>query len=113
MCPSIQYRKYSIGSAKNTPKNNRILSTVHRKRPCLKVDFPTSKLPSPSASAIKGVIAVEKPIPKDMAINIKLFASDIAASSAVPIWPTIILSTNATMVWPNIPNITGYESFKL
>ena len=45
-------------------------------------------------SAIRGVIAVENPIPSDIAKKTKLFPSDIAASSAVPSLPTIALSTN-------------------
>ena len=45
--------------------------------------------------AINGVIAVEKPIPIDIATNIKLFPKETAANSAVPICPTIILSTKA------------------
>ena len=36
-----------------------------------------------SASAVNGVMAVENPIPIDMAINIKLFPRETAASSAV------------------------------
>jgi hypothetical protein len=39
-------------------------------------------------------MAVENPIPTDMAINIKLLPSEIAASSAVPSCPTITLSIN-------------------
>ena len=66
-----------------------------------------------SLSAIKGVIAVENPIPKDIAKNTKLFPSDIAANSDVPNWPTIALSTNPTNVWPIIPIMTGYASFRL
>ena len=66
-----------------------------------------------SLSAIKGVIAVENPIPNDIAKNTKLFPREIAASSDVPNWPTIALSTNPTNVWPIIPIITGYASFKL
>ena len=38
----------------------------------------------PSVSAIKGVIAVEKPIPKDMATKKKLLPKETAANSAVP-----------------------------
>jgi hypothetical protein len=51
----------------------------------------------PSASAAKGVIAVEKPIPKDIAIKTKLF-QETAANSVGPNLPTITLSTMPTMV---------------
>ena len=71
---------------------------VHRNKPCLKDDLPSEKLLAASASATKGVIAVEKPIPIDIAINIKLFPKDTAANSAVPNWPTIMLSTKLTNV---------------
>ena len=37
-----------------------------------------------SASATNGVIAVAKPIPRDIAIKKKLLPSDTAASSAAP-----------------------------
>ena len=47
-----------------------------------------------SASAARGVMAVENPIPKDMAMNTKLFPKETAANSAVPNWPTMILSIN-------------------
>ena len=66
-----------------------------------------------SASATKGVIAVEKPIPSDMAIKTKLFPRETAASSAVPNCPTITLSANATNVCPSIPSITGNDNFRL
>ena len=66
----------------------------------------------PSVSAIKGVIAVEKPIPIDIAMK-KLFPSETAANSAVPNCPTITLSTNCTSVCPKRPIITGYERFIL
>ena len=71
---------------------------VHKNSPCLYADFACLKLLEASASAINGVIAVEKPIPIDMAINIKLFPKETAASSAVPNCPTIILSTKLTNV---------------
>ena len=48
-----------------------------------------------------------------MAINTKLLPKDTAANSAVPNWPTIILSANCTKVWPSIPRITGTESLIL
>lgn len=86
---------------------------MHKNNPCLNVDFALSKLFDESASAIKGVIAVEKPIPSDIAINIKLFPNDTAANSAVPNCPTIMLSTKLTNVCPNMPNITGAASFQL
>jgi predicted RNA-binding Zn-ribbon protein involved in translation (DUF1610 family) len=41
-----------------------------------------------------GVIAVEKPIPRDMATNTKLLPNETAANSAVPNCPTMILSIN-------------------
>ena len=86
---------------------------VHKNKPCLKVDFAFEKLLEESASAINGVIAVEKPIPIDIAMNIKLLPNDTAANSAVPNWPTIILSTKLTKVCPSIPSITGDASFQL
>ena len=55
-----------------------------RIRPCLKAFFPLTILFDESASATNGVMAVVNPIPKDIAMNIKLFPSDTAASSAVP-----------------------------
>ncbi len=81
--------------------------TVHKNKPCLKADLPLSKLPSASASATNGVIAVEKPIPIDIAIKIKLLPKDTAANSAAPNCPTITLSTKLTKVCPSIPKITG------
>ena len=60
-----------------------------------------------------GVIAVEKPMPSDIAIKIKLLPSDTAASSVDPNFPTIMLSTMPMSVWPNIPRITGYASLRL
>jgi hypothetical protein len=79
-------------------KNMLIPIIVHKNKPCLKVDFAFEKLFEESASAINGVIAVEKPIPIDIATNIKLLPNETAASSAVPSWPTIILSTKLTKV---------------
>ena len=104
---------YMSGLATKTIRNKAIPRTVHKKSPCLKEDFPFSKFPSPSASATNGVMAVEKPIPNDMAINIKLFPRETAASSAVPNCPTMMLSTNATTVCPNIPKITGVANDRL
>ena len=105
--------KYINGLANSISKNNNKLKTIHKNKPCLKDDFPFKKLFSESASAINGVIAVENPIPRDIAIKIKLFPKETAANSAVPIWPTIILSTKLTKVCPNIPNITGAANFQL
>ena len=101
------------GFAKNTNRNKETPKTVHKNRPCLNADFPFEKCLAASASATKGVMAVEKPIPKDMAINIKLLPRDTAASSAVPNCPTITLSINCTKVCPNMPNMTGADSFQL
>ena len=56
-----------------------------KNKPFLYVDLACFRLSEESASAINGVIAVEKPIPIDIAINIKLFPRDTAANSAVPI----------------------------
>ena len=78
--------------------NSRTPKSKQRNSPFLKIILPLASLLAPSASAIKGVIAVENPIPKDIAINIKLFPNETAASSAAPSWPTIILSINATVV---------------
>ncbi len=72
------------GLAQNTIKKRAIPSIVHKNNPCLKADLPLDTLSSPSASATSGVIAVLKPIPSDIAINIKLLPRDTAASSAVP-----------------------------
>ena len=107
------FMAYIKGLAKKTAPTRTIPNNVHKKSPCLKDDFPFLKSPSASASATKGVIAVEKPMPKDMAINIKLLPRDTAANSAVPNCPTMMLSTKETRVWPNIPKITGVASFKL
>jgi len=52
-------------------------------------------------------MAVEKPIPNDIAIKTKLFPKDTAANSVAPRFPTIILSTIPIRVCPNIPKITG------
>ncbi len=105
--------KYINGFAANIIKNNATPKVVHRNKPCLHTDLPLAKLFSPSASATNGVIAVENPIPKDMAINIKLLPKDTAANSAVPNCPTIILSISPTKVCPSIPSITGVASCKL
>jgi hypothetical protein len=59
------------------------------------------------ASATMGVIAVENPIPNDIATKIKLFPKETAANSVLPSFPTIILSTIPIKVWPSIPKITG------
>ena len=75
---------YINGFAIKTIKKSAMPKTVQRNRPCLNDDFPAAKLFSPSASATKGVMAVENPIPKLMAINIKLLPNETAASSAVP-----------------------------
>ena len=39
---------------------------------------------APSVSATRGVIAVENPIPNDIATKKKLFPKETAANSAVP-----------------------------
>ena len=52
-------------------------------------------------------MAVENPIPNDIAMNTKLFPNDTAANSVGPNFPTMILSTIPTTVWPNIPKIIG------
>lgn len=102
-----------MGFAKKTTSTKKTPKIPHRKSPCLNEDFPLIKFCSASASATNGVIAVEKPMPSDIAINIKLFPRDTAANSAVPNCPTIILSTSATTVWPNIPKITGAANLVL
>ena len=86
------------GFAKNTSKKRSTPKIVHKNNPCLNDDLPRLKSFAESASAIKGVIAVENPIPKDIATNIKLLPKDTAANSAVPNCPTIILSTKLTKV---------------
>lgn len=55
---------------------------------------------SPSASAIKGVIAKENPIPKEKAIKTKLFPNETAAKCSAPNLPTIILSARPTKTCP-------------
>ena len=52
--------------------------------PCFNVDLPLLIFSSECDSAIKGVIAVENPIPRAIAIKKKLFPRDTAANSAVP-----------------------------
>src|SRR5699024_2403122 len=96
-----------MGFANNRIPNKKNAKIEQSIKPCLKADFPSAIFPEASASATRGVIAVEKPMPKDIATNIKLLPKDTAANSAEPNCPTIILSTNATKVCPNIPNITG------
>ena len=86
---------------------------MHKNKPCLNEDLPLKKLFSESASATNGVMAVENPMPNDIAIKTKLLPKETAANSALPSWPTIILSTKLTNVWPSMPNITGVASFKL
>ena len=65
-------------------KKRKTLKIVQRSNPCLNAFFPSEILLEVSASATNGVIAVQKPIPKDIAINTKLLPSETAASSAVP-----------------------------
>ena len=81
--------------------------------PWTKVDCNLWWLFSESASAIKGVIAEEKPIPIAIPIKTKLFPSETAARLVGSSLPTIILSTRLTKVWPSIPSITGKDNFKL
>ena len=57
---------------------------AHKINPCFKAFFTPKVFLEESASATSGVIAVAKPIPKDMAIKKKLFPSETAASSAAP-----------------------------
>jgi len=78
---SITYIK---GFAKSNIKKSSNPKTVHRKKPCLKIDFPLVKFFSESASATKGVMAVENPIPRDMATKTKLLPKDTAANSTAP-----------------------------
>jgi hypothetical protein len=52
-------------------------------------------------------MAVEKPIPNDIPIKIKLLPNETAANSVEPRFPTIKLSTIPIKVWPSIPRITG------
>lgn len=64
-------------------KKSNIPKTVHDNSPCLMAERPFTTSPAASASATNGVIAVENPIPNDIAIKIKLFPRDTAANSAV------------------------------
>ena len=105
--------RYMSGLANNIIPKSEIPMRVHNNRPCLSALFPAATLPAPSASATKGVMAVEKPIPKDMAMNTKLLPKETAANSAVPNCPTIILSANCTKECPSIPRITGKERDRL
>ena len=66
---------------------------VHKNKPWWKAERTFEVFFSASASATIGVITVEKPIPIDMAIKIKLFPKETAANSADPNLPTINLST--------------------
>ena len=99
--------KYIIGFDKTTKINKATPIMVQSKRPWWKVARIFDLFFSASASAIMGVMAVEKPIPIDIAIKIKLLPSDTAANSVEPNLPTIILSTIPIRVWPNIPNMIG------
>ena len=70
--------------SKRIIKKSKTLKIVQRIKPCLKAFLPSEILFEASASATRGVIAVENPIPKDIAIKTKLLPSETAASSAVP-----------------------------
>jgi hypothetical protein len=52
-------------------------------------------------------MAVENPMPNDMAIKMKLLPKDTAASSVDPNLPTMMLSTIPISVWPSMPKIIG------
>ena len=47
----------------------------------MKIERPPATSFFPSDSATKGVMAVENPIPNDIAMNTKLFPNDTAANS--------------------------------
>jgi len=79
-------------------KNKASPKTVQSTNPCLSADFPEAVSFAPSDSATSGVMAVENPIPRDIAMNTKLLPKETAASSAVPSCPTMILSAKATKV---------------
>ena len=75
---------FNRGLDKRIIKKRITLKMELNKRPCLNAYFPELILFEESASATSGVMAVVNPIPRDIAIKIKLFPSDTAASSAVP-----------------------------
>ena len=100
----IEYRRFLF---KKTIVKRISPSIKQIKKLCSKILDISLSFFAPSASAIKGVIAWENPIPIDIAINTKLFPNEIAANSAVPSCPTITLSINWTNVCPSIPIITG------
>lgn len=104
---------YIMGLQSRMSKKRANPRPVHKTKPCFRADFPEVIFPAPSDSATKGVMAVEKPIPRDIAIKTKLLPKDTAASSAVPSCPTIILSAKATKVWPSRPKITGKDRLRL
>ena len=89
---------YISGLQSRIRKNKASPKTVQSTNPCLSADFPEAVSFAPSDSATSGVMAVEKPIPKDIAMNTKLLPKETAASSAVPSCPTMILSAKATKV---------------
>ena len=94
-------------------QNKTFYCGAHNINPCFKAFFTPKVFFVESASATSGVIAVAKPIPKDIAIKKKLLPSETAANSAAPNWPTIMLSAKETNTCPSIPKITGSASFKL
>lgn len=97
-----------INDLDNTINTNKIKpSMVHNNNPWWKVVRIFLVSFSAFASAISGVIAVEKPIPIDNPIKIKLLPNETAANSVEPRFPTIKLSTIPIKVWPSIPRITG------
>ncbi len=104
---------YMSGLHSRIRKNKASPKTVQSTNPCLSADFPEAVSFAPSDSATSGVMAVENPIPRDIAMNTKLFPKETAASSAVPSCPTIILSAKATKVCPSKPRITGKDRLKL
>ncbi len=104
---------YKRGLADQTPNERNNPKSTQSNRLLKKMLLFRSGSLDPSACATRGVMAVEKPIPNDMATKTKLFPKETAASSAVPNCPTMILSTSCTIVCPIRPTITGDASLIL
>ena len=91
--PYISSTELQITNIKNILKPK----IVHKIKPMLKnTSAFIQYLIHHRLQQLKGVIAREKPIPKENAIKTKLFPSDTAARGAAPSLPTIILSAKPT-----------------
>src|SRR5699024_12590097 len=65
--------EYITGLATNNTPNKKTAKIVQSTSPCLNADLPPNISYAASASATSGVIAVENPIPNDIAMYIKFF----------------------------------------